>query len=495
MTRLSSLSALIPEAECRGDATLVDLSCDGRQVGPGVAFCALAGRYADGHDYAEQAVAAGAAALVVERFLDLDVPQLRVPDVRSALGPLAGVVHGWPDRQLRLAAVTGTDGKTTTAHLLERCLAAGGRRTGSIGTVGTRVAGRVTASRATTPEAPDLNRLLARMVRAGVQDVAMEVSSHGLDLGRVAGLSFAVSVFTNLSPEHLDHHRTMERYWTAKARLFEPEISRYAVIGVDDEWGERLAAASSVPTVTYGRTRGADVVITDVDTDLDGTRVRLRWGRRRIELSTRTPGAVNASNATGAYLAALALGVDEELAVRGLAEAPRVPGRFDVVDVGQPFLVVIDYAHTAAALAALIETARSLVDPGGRVIVVVGARGGRYRQKRAAIGSVASRADLVVVTADSPGPEDPAVIADEILAGVHVNSTSPVVELDRGSAIAAAIGVARPGDAVLIVGRGHERYYERGRDRIELDDRVAAHAAIERLPGSVELGRDLDLAP
>ena len=470
---------MVPGSVRRGEASVVDLTSDSALAGPGVAFCALQGRHADGHEYAAQAVAAGTAALIVDRFLDLPVSQLRVPSVRAALGPLSAAIHGWPSRRLRLAAVTGTDGKTTTAHLIERCLAASGRRTGSIGTIAIKISDRTIASRATTPEAPDLHRLFAEMVQSGVQDVAMEVSSHGLDLGRVAGLSFTVAVFMNLSPEHLDYHATMERYWETKAQLFHSPRSHFGVIRIDDEWGEKLAATATLPLVTFGRARKADVVIEDVETDLNGTKVQLRWHRQRLKLFTVIPGIVNADNVTAAYLAARAMGVASEEATRALAQAPAIPGRFELIDTGQPFLVVIDYAHTAAALKALIDTARRVTGPSSRVIIVLGARGGRYRDKRTTLGRTAAGSDLVVITTDSPGTEDPATIANDLLDGCNkVTGSRTIIELDRETAINLAMALARPGDAVLIVGRGHERYYERGNQHLELDDREAARAAL-----------------
>ncbi|HVC87936.1 MAG TPA: UDP-N-acetylmuramoyl-L-alanyl-D-glutamate--2,6-diaminopimelate ligase [Gaiellaceae bacterium] len=481
-TTLAILEALIPGAVRRGDATIGDVSDDSRAAGAGMAFCALGGRNADGHEYAAAAVAAHTPALIVERFLDLPVSQLRVPNVRRALGTIAAAVHEWPSERLRLIAITGTDGKTTTAHFVEQCLAAQNRRTGSIGTVAAGAAGRKLPSHATTPEAPELHRLLAAMAADGVEDVVMEVSSHGLDLGRVSGLSFDVAVFTNLSPEHLDHHKTMSRYWDAKSRLFDQAQSRFAVIGVDDEWGARLSSIVDIPHITFGRTPHADAVIEAITTDLTGTTALVRWRGEQFRLTTVVPGEVNALNATAAFLAANALGVPSEQAIRALASAPGVPGRFERVAEGQPFLVVVDYAHTAASLTALVRTARSVVSRTNRVIVVLGARGGRYRDKRAALGRAAAVSDLVIITTDSPGGEDPAAIAGDILRGCSTTTGGKTtVELDRGAAIRLAISLARPGDAVLIVGRGHEQYYEVGNTRIALDDRETARAVLKAL--------------
>lgn len=478
---LSELAAAWPEAEWRGgDVLVVDCTHDSRQVRPGWLFCALPGAHVDGHDHAEAAVRAGAQALLVQRWVKLGVPQLRVPNVRWVMGPVAAAIHGRPADDLAIAGVTGTNGKTTTSYLLHAAFEAAGRRAGLLGTVETRIGQHRLNSPMTTLEAPELHRMFARMREAGVSIAAMEVSSHALDQHRVDGVVFDVTVFTNLAPEHLDYHGTMEQYYYAKSLLFEPELSRQAVVCVDDEWGERLAAQSRVPTTTFGHHEGAEVRITNVGSDLRGTRIVLECADGAVELSTRAVGSCNATNLAAAYLTARAMGVSPEAAATGPADCPTVPGRSEVVDAGQPFLVLVDYAHTPDALTRQLETARSrLVGPSGRVHLVLGCRGGRDRYKRPEMGRVAVSADNVLLTSDSPGPEDPQAIADQVLTGTLGRpERPPVVEFDRGAAIRRAIAEAQPGDVVLIVGRGHETTQHLADHDEPLDDRQQARAAL-----------------
>lgn len=488
MTRAKMLSALASHlvgAERRGEAEVVDLTHDSRQVRPGLLFCAMRGRHDDGHRFSADAVEAGASALLVERFLDIDVPQVRVPSVRHAVGQVAAAVFDNPSAHLSIAGVTGTNGKTTTAFLIERAFAAAGWRTGLLGTIETRIAGRGTPSAFTTPEAPDLQRALASMVAKGVHGVAMEVSSHGLDQHRLDGTQFKVALFTNLAAEHLDYHGTMEQYWSAKAKLFAAGRCRRAVVCIDDEWGVRLAAQAEVPVTTFGTNPDADVVMKVVSSDLSGTAVRLSGALGEVELYAPLIGSCNAQNIAGAYLAALSMGVPMQAAALGIAGSGGVPGRFEVVEAGSPFMVVVDYAHTPNALAALIDTARSVASPGGRVIVVVGSRGGRDRLKRPQTGRVAASADIAILTSDSPGYEDPGTIVHEMMAGtLDVAGADIVVELDRRRAIETAVSRAGPGDVVLLVGRGHETSQNSGGRAVPFDDRLVAQEMIRALPGA-----------
>ena len=477
---LAEVAQLVGEAQRRGDALLASVSHDSRLILPGALFCALRGRRTDGHEHARAAVKAGAVALLVERFLDLAVPQLRVPNVRRVLGVVSAAVFGWPGRQLRMTGVTGTDGKTTTAYLLEACLSAQGRRTGMLGTVETKVGGKHLPSVATTPEAPHLHAALSRMADKGTDDVVMEVSSHALDQGRVDGISFEVGVFTNLTAEHLDYHGTIEHYFASKARLFEPQRCAQAVIGIDDEWGRRLAAQVRVPVVTFGASPNADVVIEQVSTGRHGTRVRVRDGTCSEVLRVPYPGDVNAANAVAAHTAARLLGVGPRVAAAALAAAPPIRGRFQVVDPAHPVSVVVDYAHTPRALASLIQTGRQLAGR-GRVIVVTGVAGERDRWKRPALGREAARADLTIFTDETPGHEDPAAIVAELVAGtLGVDQANVEIELDRTRAIKLAVSRARPGDIVLVAGRGHERSFHRGDDTVALDDTKVAREALRR---------------
>lgn len=501
--RLSELASLLPEGRLVGDATIVDLTHDSRRVQPGFLFCALPGRHQDGEAFLDEARARGAAALLVRRPVDSPLPQLVVPHVRAAIGPLAAAVHGWPARNLRTVGITGTDGKTTTAYLLEGALRAAGFRTGLIGTVEVRVGSEAHSSTFTTPEAPDLQRHLAGMVASGTDACVMEVSSHGIDQHRIEGMSFDVAVFTNLSAEHLDYHGTIEHYWATKARLFDPQRSRLGVVGTDGAWGVRLAAQAAIPVVTFARLAAPDAVPTGapldplatpslgirrIRTSLEGTTATVVERGHAFELACQLPGLYNAQNMAAAFLAARLLGVDPVDAARGIAACPPVPGRFERVARGQPFLVVVDYAHTPVALAGLLATVRRLV--AGRVLLVVGARGGRDRLKRPETGRVAASADLAFLTTDSPGAEDPGRIVAELLAGtLDVPHRNVLVELDRARAIESAISLARRGDAVVVVGRGHETSRHIGEETVAFDDRLVAAAALERL------GYDLTRSP
>lgn len=490
--KLSELGPLLPYATWQGDADLSGITHDSRRVEPGWLFCAVPGHRGDGHDHAAEAVAAGAAALLVAHFLDIDIPQIKVPSPRAALGPAAAAVEGWPIRKLASVGITGTDGKTTTSYLLERALASNGWRTGLVGTVETRIGAKGSPATLTTPEAPDLQRHLADMVASDVDAVVMEVSSHGIDQQRVDGIRFDVAVFTNLSPEHLDYHGTVEHYWATKARLFEPTRAAQGVICVDGEWGRRLAAQAQIPVQTFGEEPDADLVLQDVKSTLDGTSVVVRHNGgidpRGTQRTLWTPlvGSYNAKNMAAAYLTARLLGVSASTAIEGLATCPPVPGRFELVERGQPYLVVVDYAHTPNALAGLLATVRGLVP--GRVILVVGARGGRDRLKRPGTGRVAATADLAVLTTDSPGREDPERIVQELLIGTFdVPNRNVVVELDRAAAISRALRQAGPGDAVLIVGRGHERSRHVGDQEVAFDDRQWAAEALGEM-GWIDLG-------
>jgi UDP-N-acetylmuramoyl-L-alanyl-D-glutamate--2,6-diaminopimelate ligase len=485
-TTAQALARALPDAQRRGDdVVLRDATHDSRQAGPGTLFCAVPGATADGHDHAPAAVAAGAAALLVERWLDrLDVPQLRVPSVRAAMGPAAALVHDHPSRDLTVVGVTGTNGKTTTTYLLEAAFGAAGRGTGAIGTVETRIHGEAQPGVRTTPEGTDLQRLLARMRVQGVEAVAMEVSSHGLALQRVDGTRFAVATFTNLSQDHLDFHGTLDAYFEAKARLFTPELSDRGVVCIDDAWGRELAGRAGVPVATFGRADDADHRIVSVEADLDGT-TAVVVGRDggRTRLRTQLVGAYNLVNAVGAWLAAVAAGVDADAAAAGIAACDGVPGRLERVDRGQPFAVLVDYAHTPDALAHVLQATRALAAGGGRLHLVVGCGGDRDRGKRPLMGAVAARADRAVLTSDNPRSEDPAAIIRSMVAGADEArrggaAAEIVVEPDRRAAIAAALAAAGPGDVVVIAGKGHETGQTFADRTVPFDDREVAVACL-----------------
>jgi len=447
------VAALAPVEVLGGPSVEVrDLAYDARAVGPGALFFAVPGGRADGHDFAPEAVERGAVALVVERRLDLPVPQVVVPDTRAAMAPAANVFFGEPTRELEVVGVTGTSGKTTTSHLLFAILAAAGRRPGLLGTVEARVGGERRGVVRTTPEAIDLQRLFREMLDAGDRSCAMEASSHASVLHRLDRVRFAVLVFTNLSRDHLDFHGDMESYFEAKRRLFLVEPRPVAVVNVGDEYGRRLA--EELPeAITFS---GDDARA------LEGVGLRLR-------------GRFNVENALGALHAARALGVEEHAIRRGLESVRGVPGRFESVDVGQPFHVIVDYAHKPDALEKVLRAARELARE-NRVLCVVGAGGDRDQGKRAAMGRLASQlADIVIVTSDNPRSEDPEAIAGEIVSGAEGEVE---VELDRAAAIGRAVELARPGDVVLIAGKGAEQGQEFADRTVPFDDREAAKDAL-----------------
>jgi UDP-N-acetylmuramoyl-L-alanyl-D-glutamate--2,6-diaminopimelate ligase len=435
-----------------------DLAYDARAVTAGALFFAVPGEHADGHDFAVEAVERGAVALVVERALDLPVPQVVVRDSRAAMAPAADVFFGEPTRELEVVGVTGTSGKTTTSFLLFAILAAAGRRPGLLGTVEARVGGERRGVVRTTPEAIDLQRVFREMLDAGDRSCAMEASSHASVLHRLDRVRLAALVFTNLSRDHLDFHGDLESYFEAKRRLFFAEPRPPAAVNVGDEWGRRLAAELPA-ALTYGLTPDAAIG----PGALDGVELKLQ-------------GQFNAENALAALAAARLLGVEEEAIRRGLESVRGVPGRFESVDSGQPFHVIVDYAHKPAALENVLRTARELAGR-ERVICVVGAGGDRDPGKRPLMGRLASElADVAIVTSDNPRSEDPEAIAAEIVSGTNGNV---VVELDRGAAIGRAIGLARAGDVVLITGKGAEQGQELADGTVPFDDREEAKRALE----------------
>ena len=482
--RLGDLAAAV-EGEVRPSSAdralqIFDVTHDSRQAAPGVLFAARPGAVTDGHDHAPAAVAAGSPAIMVERLLRVDVPQLQVPSVALALGPAAAVVHGHPGSQMALLAVTGTNGKTTTAFLVEAGLAAAGHTTGLIGTVETRAAGEVVAGVRTTPEASDLQRLLRRMRDRGVSAAAMEVSSHGLALGRVRGTRFAAVGFTNLSHDHLDFHGTVEDYYRAKATLFTPSYADVAVINVDDPAGRRLADSTPLEVMAVSIAGGPDtrVFATDVQERADGSRFAAVIDGRRIDVRVRLAGAFNVSNALIALGLLAAAGVDPALGADGIAALEAVPGRMERVRAGQPFEVIVDYAHTPDALERVLAAVRRVAR--GRVMVVIGCGGDRDTVKRPIMGRVAAAgADIAVLTSDNPRTEDPEAILDAVAAGAREVAGARVVRIaDRRAAIGAAVAEAKPDDVVLIAGKGHERVQEHAGVTMPFDDREVAGEAL-----------------
>jgi UDP-N-acetylmuramoyl-L-alanyl-D-glutamate--2,6-diaminopimelate ligase len=463
---LERLITALGPLEVRGGAPtdIADLAYDTRQVEPGALFFCVPGERADGHDLAGEAVERGAAALVVERPLELGVPQLIVPSSRAAMPVAADEFFERPTEELVLAGVTGTNGKTTTAYLIHAIFGAAGMRPGLIGTIESRVGGESRPAVRTTPEAIDLQRTFRAMLDAGDRSCAMEATSHGSELGRLERVRFRALAFTNLTQDHLDFHGSMDEYYEAKRRLFtEHEQAPAAAVNVGDGWGRRLAdelrRLDRAPLLTYGLVEDAE----------------LQW--HDVDVETRLQGRFNRENVLAAVAVSRLLGIPESAVSEGLRGLAGVPGRFESVDEGQPFTVLVDYAHTPDSLANVLRTARELTT--GRLICVFGCGGDRDRGKRPEMGRIAGElSDVPIVTSDNPRSEDPQAIIDAILTGMDGD---PAVEPDRRAAIEQAIQQARDSDVVVIAGKGHEQGQEFADRKIPFDDREVAREALRRL--------------
>jgi UDP-N-acetylmuramoyl-L-alanyl-D-glutamate--2,6-diaminopimelate ligase len=465
--------------EVRGAAWVTGVAYDSRRVRPGDLFCAVRGFRTDGHRYVADARARGAVAALVEDWeaVPADLPAIRVPNSRVAMASVAAAFWDHPSRHLWTIGVTGTNGKTTTTHLIRTILEAGGMPTGLTGTVHTLVGAEEWPVERTTPEAPDLQATLARMVERGMRAVVMEVSSHALALARVDGVLYDVGVFTNLTQDHLDFHADFEAYFAAKARLFErlPGSAQKgpvaAVLNADDLWAGRLVGLTRAPVLTYGLGGTADARAEDIRLEDTGTAFRaILPDGAAVPVRIPLAGRFNVANALAALTVGHLAGIDPERMAAALAGMSGVPGRFERIDCGQPFAVVVDYAHSPDGIQNVLRAAREVTR--GRVVVVFGAGGDRDRTKRPLMGRAAGAvADLVVLTSDNPRSEDPLAILADIEAGVRETTAEYLVEPDRREAIRRAFAGAAPGDIVLILGKGHETY-QIFRDRtIHFDDR------------------------
>jgi UDP-N-acetylmuramoyl-L-alanyl-D-glutamate--2,6-diaminopimelate ligase len=481
------------------DTDIASLAYDSSRVAPGTLFFCVRGQRADGHDFAPSAVERGAAALVVERRLELPVPQVTVADARAAMAPIAVRFWGDPTARIRVAGITGTNGKTTTAFLIRHVLEARGVHTGLLGTVKSIVGGAEEEVERTTPEAIDLQATFRRMLDAGDAACAMEVSSHALAQKRTDGVRFAVAVFTNLTQDHLDFHSDIEDYFGAKRLLFVPADGAHpspavAVVNVDDRYGARIAAelreAGEPPLRTFSPSGAAeaDYRALEASFDASGSRFLCAWPGGEVEVRTPLAGHFNVENALGAIAACEALGVAVDDAAAALAHAGGAPGRFEPVDAGQPFAVLVDYAHTPDSLENVLHAARLLT--ANRLVCVFGCGGDRDRDKRSKMGEIAARlADRTVVTSDNPRSEDPEAIIADILTGIPGygdgnGSADVAVEPDRRAAIALALAGAEPGDTIVIAGKGHEQgqEFEDGR-KIPFDDRTVATELLRAAAG------------
>ena len=465
-----------PQVAVRG------MALDSRQVLPGDLYTCVHGFNFDGHDFAAEALKKGAVALVVERLLPFAVPQIQVADVRRVIGPMAAAFYDQPCSSLELAGVTGTNGKTTITYLIEKIGVKHGKKAGLIGTMGARIAGREFAGERTTPEAIEIQKLLREMVNEGVTLAAMEVSSHALDLGRVVGCEFDAGIFTNLTRDHLDYHKTMEEYFTAKSRLFaglkgkkQPKVS---ILNRDDPSFFKLSQVSAAPVASYGLDRDADYRGVNINVTADGVAFEVMYQGKSREIRYATPGLFSVYNVLAAFAWSVERGYSPDVTSEALAEIRGVPGRFESIRLGQPFQVIVDYAHTPDGLKTALRTVRGFTK--GKVITVFGCGGERDRGKRPLMGAAAARgSDFVIVTSDNPRMEAPGLIIKEILAGVS-GSKYAVLE-DRREAIETACRMAEPGDTVLIAGKGHENYQIFGEETRRFDDREEAREVLRGL--------------
>jgi UDP-N-acetylmuramoyl-L-alanyl-D-glutamate--2,6-diaminopimelate ligase len=459
------------------------ISYDSRRVQPGDLFVAVSGQEADGHDFVPEAARKGAAAALVERTIaDLDLPQVTVENTRLALGLVSANFYGHPDRKLRVLGITGTNGKTTTTYLVKSILEQAGCKVGLIGTIQTLIGGAALESTRTTPESLDLQRLFARMVEEGTDYAVIEVSSHALDLHRTAGISFAGTLFTNLSQDHLDFHPTMEDYFAAKSRLF-VEQQCPAVINIDDAWGAKLRELAGAQVYSYGVEQAADFRADNIQLESGGLSYILNTETGQIPINLRLTGFFNVYNSLGAAALCFSQGVSLEHIEAGLQAVTGVPGRFERIQNDLGLNIVVDYAHTPGGLENVLQSGRRLI-PKGRLILVFGAGGDRDKTKRPLMGAVAGRlADLAIITSDNPRSEEPGEICSSIEKGLLTTNHQKHYEIivDRRTAIRRAVELATPDDLVIVAGKGHETYQEFAQGRIHFDDREEVRKALKEL--------------
>ncbi len=477
------IADLFGEAPAGAASEVTGVTCDSRQVRPGHIFVAVPGTKADGRAFVADAVNRGCAAIVSEAAIEPapEVPVFRVADARVALADLAARFHGRPTEKLNVVGVTGTKGKSTTTYLIRSIFEAAGERAGLLGTIQYAIAGRVVPSPLTTPPADELQKFFAEMAAAGCRSAAMEVSSIALDQRRTHALHFAAAVFTNLQRDHLDYHGTPEAYRDAKARLFEDLPAKgVAAINADDPAAGFFAAKTKARVVRYGLESPADVSGTLEEMTFQGLKLRVKFGGEEMALASRLLGRHNAHNILAACATAWAMGYDFDHIKAGVESLAAVPGRLESVDAGQPFLVLVDYAHTEESLRNVLGSLRRLrAGGGGRILVVFGCGGDRDRGKRPLMGrAVEDLSDFFIVTSDNPRTEDPLAIIREVESGIE-NHSRYLAEPDRRAAIKIALGMARRDDIVLIAGKGHETYQIVGRETKEFDDRVVAREILK----------------
>ena len=462
--KLSALIGALPgKAEIIGSVEGLEIAAlcnDSRQVTPGALFFCTPGVRMDAHKFAPQAVEKGAAALVVERVLDIDVPQVKVADVRSAISYMAAEFYGHPAEQLTMLGITGTKGKTTTSFLIKSIMEAAGIKTGLIGTVGSMIGEETVPARLTTPDPIETQQLLRRMVDAGCECVIMEVSAHALDMNRLAGVRFKVGAFSNFSQDHLDYFDSMDSYFEAKMKFFAPEVCENVVYNVDDEHVLAGITALGRPALRIGIRESADVYANDIEIGERGCSFLMTWHKQfRISISLRLAGIFNVYNALMAAGVCICAGVGPEAIRRGLEAVRNVPGRIELLETDTPYRVILDYAHSPDSLENILEAVRETAK--GRMIALFGCGGNRDAAKRPLMGEIAGRlADFCILTSDNPRNEDPMAILDAIEAGIKPTGCAYVVIENRREAIRRALSMAEPGDVVVLAGKGHETYQE-----------------------------------
>ncbi|WP_028611228.1 UDP-N-acetylmuramoyl-L-alanyl-D-glutamate--2,6-diaminopimelate ligase [Paenibacillus harenae] len=489
--RLKEVAKLLITSRLVGDGEteLTGIGNDSRTIQAGQLFICLRGHRVDGHLFAQEAAAAGAAAIIAEREQEVNIPQLIVRDARLAMAVVANHFYGYPSQDVKLIGVTGTNGKTTTTYLIEQILNDQNRATGVIGTIELRYAGLSFPMSSTTPQTLQLQQYLSRMRDAGTEYCAMEVSSHALEQGRVKGCRFRTAVFTNLSQDHLDYHETMSRYAAAKGLFFsrlgnaykakETERS-YAVLNADDEVAAAYAELTAADVVTYGIDHPADVRASNIRITAKGTTFRVSTFRGDADVTLQMAGKFNVYNALAAMSAVLIEGVELEAITSSLSSIPGVPGRVEAVHAGQDFAVIVDYAHTPDGLDNVLRAVREFAEK--RIICVFGCGGDRDRTKRPLMGAIAAaHAEHMIITSDNPRTEEPERIMKDIEAGLinsNINHEKYELIADRKAAIQKAVEMASPGDVVLIAGKGHETYQDINGIKHPFDDRIVAKEAI-----------------
>ncbi len=485
---LQNILTQIDGATSRGDlrVKISVAKIDSRKIVPGDILLCIPGFKADGHDFAEAAVESGAVALAVERYLPLDIPQIKVSDIRHTAGKIAAAVYGYSCKELELVGVTGTNGKTTVTHLIESIARENGKKTGLIGTLGSRIGEKMLPGQHTTPEATEIQDLLNQMVEEKVNIAVMEVSSHALALGRITGCEFDAGIFTNLTQDHLDYHHSMQEYLEAKSLLFSgmkgSKPDQKAIINIDDQASDYLIAKAAGRVVTYGIEKEADYKAEHIELSDQGIKFDLLSKGKYLPVFFATPGKFSVYNVLAAYAWALENGYEPDNIQKALSKLHGVPGRFQSIRKGQPFLAIVDYAHTPDGLENVLSTAREITSK--RLITVFGCGGDRDRTKRPLMAEAASRwSDFVIVTSDNPRTEDPEKIIEDILPGM--NTVDYEVITDRRKAIIKACMLADEGDTVLIAGKGHEDYQIIGTTKVHFDDREEVTEAL-RSRGYVE---------